>query len=103
MSLRQIRSILIGLQLFWRKCFERDGAVTHEDCQLEEVIVVQESTRNESVVSLRTEISEPNVQAHKHDEILEKLKNEIEKIETRKQQEFERRIRNLECKLNEDL
>ena len=85
-----------GLHIFWSKYFGQNRVLNPEGCFPQEIIVVKQSTRSETVVSLGTEPITMNTKTDNQDEIIKKLKMEMEKFETRKQQELERRIEHLE-------
>ena len=65
-----------------------------------EVIEAKESARRESTVCLRSEIDKTNAEIDNLNGIIEKWKNESRTIEIKKQQEMERRMEQLECKLS---
>ena len=98
MAIQQFRSMGAGLQTFWQKYFARNGMLNHENSYSDDVIEVQGLSRTESVVSLRTELDTQNAQPHQHNQTIENLKGEMERM----QRDMQRRFEILENKLNED-
>ena len=94
MAMHQIKSMVAGLQTFWKKYFARNGMLNYEDSYQDEVIEAQGISRTESVVSLKTEIA----QLHQPNSTVGNLKSEMEGM----QREMRRRFEHLENKLNEN-
>ena len=98
MAKHQVSLMVVVLQIAWRKYFGRDGVLSQKDFQPGKMIDVQDSTTNESVVSLREDIDKTNTEVHDLKEIIENLNSKLERIETRIQREIERRANDLENK-----
>ena len=99
--MHQIALMVAYLRIFWRTYIARNEIQNHEDCDLVEVIEAKESTRRESTVCLGSEIDKTNAKIDNLYGIIEKWKNESRTTEIKKQQEMERRMEQLECKLSD--
>ena len=98
MAMHQIRSMVAGLQTFWKKYFARNGMLNNEGSYQDEVIEIQDLSRTESNVSSMTEIDTKNTQLHQPNQTIENLKSEMERM----QRDIQRRFEHLENKLNEN-
>ena len=97
MAMHQITLLFASLQLYWKTYFSRNGVSNHEDCCSGEVNEAQNSPKNDLIVSLKSELNEINLQIiNQKKEIIDTLKNDLEKIKTRQYQEVTRRIEHIE-------
>ena len=94
--MHQVKILVVGLQIFWKKNFARNRVMSHEDCDPGELIEEKESTKNEIGVSLKAELNKITAQIQNQNEIIEKMKHELEKTGTRQHEGLERRIEHLE-------
>ena len=85
-----------GLKLYWRQHVVRNRELSCEDSYPCEVIVVQDSTQNKLVLSLKTEIDKMSLQIQNQNQINESLKHEIEKLGRRQHEELKTSIEVIE-------
>ena len=93
----QIMLVAAGIQIYWKKYNGRNGFWSSENCYPGKVIEVQGSCKNETTISSETVMDQVSKQIRDlRAEIIEALRNDLEKIGARQHQEIKRRIEHLE-------
>ena len=93
----QIMLVAAGIQIYWKKYCGRNGVWTYKNCYPGKVIEVQGSCKNETTISSDTVMDQVGKEIRDlRAEIIEALRNDLEKIGARQHQEIRRRIEHLE-------
>ena len=93
----QIMLVVAGIQIYWKKFYDRNGFWSSENCHPGKVIEVQSSCKNETTICSETVMDQVSKQIRDlRAEIIEALKNDLENIGARQHQEIRRRIEHLE-------
>ena len=93
----QIMLVAAGIQIYWKKYCGRNGVWSSENCYPGKVIEVKGSCQNETTICSERVMDQVSKQIRDlRAEIIEALRNDLEKIGARQHQEIRRRIEHLE-------
>ena len=93
----QIMLMVVGIQIYWKKYYDRNGFWSSENCYPGKVIEVKGSCQNETTICSERVMDQVSKQIRDlRVEIIEALKNDLENIGARQHQEIRRRIEHLE-------
>ena len=89
--------VVAGIQIYWKKYYGRNGVWSSENRYPGKVIDVKGSYQNETTICSERVMDQVSKQIRDlRAEIIEALRNDLEKIGARQHQEIRRRIEHLE-------
>ena len=93
----QIMLVVARIQIYRQKYHDRNGSLSSENSYPGKVIKVQDSSKNDPRICSETVLGQMSTQIRDLKvEIIETLRNDLEKIGARQNQEIRRRIEHLE-------
>ena len=93
----QIMLVVASIQIYRQKYYDRNGSLGCENSYPGKVIQVQDSSKNEPAICSETVLGHMNTQIRDlKAEIIETLRNDLEKIGARQNEEIRIRIEHLE-------